>query len=105
MKSAYDLGVGQISKRRTKMSTETDEPKAKKGRSPNHPSLSLEVAVQKTKALHEKYGRQPAPLLHACLTMGYKSIYSTSNQAVAALVSYGLADTSGKGDARKVFVT
>jgi hypothetical protein len=36
---------------------------------------------------------------------GQASNYSTSNQAVAALTAYGLADTVGKGDTRKVFVT
>ncbi|PQO38691.1 hypothetical protein C5Y96_02070 [Blastopirellula marina] len=83
----------------------SEDPKVRKNRSPNHPSLPLETAVEKTKLLFEKYHRQPAPLMNACTTIGYKTIYSTSNQAIAALKSYGLVDTTGKGDNRRVVVT
>lgn len=82
-----------------------EEIKKRKGRSPNHPIIPLETAVEKTRLLFNKYHRQPASLLNACITMGYKTIYSTSNQTAAALGAYGLADFTGKGDGRKMFVT
>lgn len=82
-----------------------DDPKPAKNRSPNHPYLDLESAIGKTRELYAKFKCVPAPLLNACKTMGYNSVYSTSNQAVAALKAYGLIDVTGIGHNRKVAVS
>lgn len=82
-----------------------DTPKKSRNRSPNHPSLDLAEAVSRTKLLHEKYGTHPVPIKNATETMGYTSMNSSALQCVAALTYYGLVESSGSKDERKLTIT
>ncbi len=85
--------------------SESDDLKASRTRSPNHPAMSLGAAIAKAALLQGKYGTAPVPLKIACETIGYSTLNSSANQAVAALKSFGLINVTGAGDSRKISVS
>ncbi|MCA9053830.1 MAG: hypothetical protein KDA75_08330 [Planctomycetaceae bacterium] len=89
----------------TNEDADTNDVKRKRQRSPNHPSINLRDAIEKTGELHGKYGTHPVPIKKACETLGYSTLNSTAMQCVAALSAYGLVDATGSKDERKVAVS
>ncbi len=81
-----------------------EEPKAakKRERSPNHPMIGLEPAIGYAKSMFDKYGKSPVPIGIAQKLWGYTEYGSAGNQCVAALTAYGLIDTTGSGNERKL---
>ena len=69
----------------------TQEPKKKKfDRSPRYPSMSLRVAINNIRELHEKEGRALVPREVAVKAWGYKSLHGSSLTLLAAVAQYGL---------------
>lgn len=77
----------------------------KKERSPSFPFISLRKAVERARAIHDRYKREPARVIvvGSVWSLGAKS--SGMQQTVAALKQYGLLDDSGSKEERKVTLT
>lgn len=84
---------------------DSEEVKKHRSRSPNHPSLSLRDAVDKTAELRAKFGTHEVPVHLAHRLWKYKEHGSAGNQCVAALKAYGLIDVKGEGTSRRVLVS
>jgi|GEM_PF-1414897 len=79
--------------------------KRKVGRSPAYPSMSVQKALEKVRALYEQEGEYSAPLSSAIGAWGYSAKSSGGRQALATLKYYGLIDVQGDGDSRKIKVS
>lgn len=69
-------------------------------RSPSHPSVSLAVAIERAKQFHETWGCSEIGLNDTFKSWGYRPRSGAGNQLVAAMTSFGLLDSSGKGQQR-----
>ncbi|MER9351205.1 hypothetical protein [Mesorhizobium sp. M7A.F.Ca.US.010.02.1.1] len=88
------------------MSAETKSAQKRRvGRSPSYPAISVQKAVEKTKALYEREGEYAAPIESAATAWGYSSKSSGGRQILATLGYYGLIEVQGEGDTRKVKVS
>jgi len=74
-------------------------------RSPNHPVVGLEKAVELASKVQEKYGTHEVPAKLAHKLWEYKEGSGIADQCVAALKAYGLIATTGKADDRKIVLT
>lgn len=79
--------------------------KRKVGRSPAYPSVSIQKALDKVKALYEREGDYAAPLASATVAWGYSAKSSGGRQLLATLRYYGLIEVQGDGDTRKIKVS
>jgi len=66
-------------------------------RSPNYPSMSLEDAIAKTKAVYEQEHKNAAPREVVAAALGYNGLNGASLSRIAALASYGLLEKAGSG--------
>ena len=82
-----------------------DDLKKSRHRSPNHPFINLEKAVEHAAALREKYGMHDIPVNLAHALLGYKPLSASGNQCIAALKAYGLIEVKGEGKTRKITVS
>lgn len=91
------------------MATETPQTitpkKAKQGRSPAYPFIPVEKALAQAKALHDAEGKYAAPMSSAFKAWGYGEKSSGGRQTLAALRYFGLIDSEGEGETRKVKVS
>lgn len=90
------------------MTDATDVPKAdapKKERSPSFPFISLRKAVERARAMHDRYKRESARVIVVGSVWGLGAKSSGMQQTVAALKQYGLLDDSGSKEERKVTLT
>lgn len=78
---------------------------AKRVRSPNYPFIDLEEALQRARALYENEKTHPTGTQVASRHWGYKSANTGGGLIIAALRAYGLLDTRGSRDQRKVWIT
>lgn len=85
--------------------TTKNEEKRSRNRSPNHPLLGLQDAVEKAAQLHKSYGRHSIPVGSAHKLWNYTEHGGIGNQCVAALKAYGLLDVEGQGKSRKISLT
>jgi hypothetical protein len=69
-------------------------------RSPNYPSFSLPIAIEKVAALYAAQHRHPAPREIVATGMGYNTLNGASATAISALHKYGLLE--GRGDQLRV---
>lgn len=69
-------------------------------RSPSYPNMSLRDAVEAVGKIEKLYRSSPIDRLNAAKLLGYTSLSGPANKALAALASYGLLESSGKGEAR-----
>jgi hypothetical protein len=79
--------------------------KPKRSRSPNYPGIDLGEAIEKTKKLYEKEGKNPAPLSTALGHWGYAQQSGAGLVAVAALKKFGLIDDEGSGGLRRIHLS
>jgi hypothetical protein len=79
--------------------------KAQRQRSPNYPSIDLQVAVSKATAFEKAVGKNKAAYEAAASYMGFTPTSSSALRCVAALVSFGLLDEEGQGKARKLWLS
>ena len=79
--------------------------KSKKERSPSFPFISLEKAVERTKALYDSHRREPARVISVAKTWGYGDKSSGLLQTVAALKQFALIEDLGSGPDRKIQIT
>jgi hypothetical protein len=79
--------------------------KPTKSRSPNHPVLSLQVALERAEILQKPYGTNPLSLTNFCKAFKYGVNSSGSIQLLASLGAYGLVSVAGVKDDRKISVT
>lgn len=77
----------------------------KKERSPSFPFISLRKAVERARAIHDRYKKEPARVIVVGSVWGLGAKSSGMQQTVAALKQYGLLDDSGSKEERKVSLT
>jgi len=90
------------------MTDAIETPKAdapKKERSPSFPFISLRKAVERARAMHDRYKREPARVIVVGSVWGLGAKSSGLQQTVAALKQYGLLDDSGSREDRKITLT
>lgn len=90
------------------MTDATEAPEAdapKKERSPSFPFISLRKAVERARAIHDRYKREPARVMVVGSVWGLGAKSSAMQQTVAALKQYGLLNDSGSKEDRKVTLT
>jgi len=69
-------------------------------RSPAHPDVSLERAVELVRPLHERVRSNPVDREVAVKEMGYSGMTGASGKMLANLIHYGLIAKAGKGMVR-----
>lgn len=69
-------------------------------RSPSYPNMSLREAVDEVAKIESQYRSAPVDRVVAAKVIGYSSLSGPANKALAALGSYGLLVSSGKGETR-----
>lgn len=90
------------------MTNATEAPKtetSKKERSPSFPFISLRKAVERARAMHDRYKREPARVIVVGSVWGLGAKSSGLLQTVAALKQYGLLDDSGSKEDRRIALT
>ena len=86
--------------------SEQETPKRTRKKSPNHPAIGLQDAIRRTELIFNDYKRSPITVSMACTKIGFSNYKSSSAAgAIAALVAYGLVDSNGRGDERKLTVS
>jgi hypothetical protein len=73
--------------------------------SPSYPSVSLPVALERVKSLHDDFGQVEVSLSDALNCWGYKPRGGTGYRLVSAMVSFGLLDSSGVGNERRLRIS
>ena len=76
-----------------------------KKRSPNFPCIDLEKALELTERIYSVDKRAPIPVNLLIARWGLPKYNSYVRQLIAALTYYGLLESSGKGDKRRVEVS
>lgn len=66
--------------------------KKPKERSPAYPLIGLQEAIEKTKTLHEREGKNYVDKLTAVQHWGYKSLHGKALQILSSLYQYGLIE-------------
>ena len=74
-------------------------------RSPYYPSVSLPIALEKLRLPHEAIGQAEIDLADAFASWGYKADSGAGHRLVAALRSFGLVDTAGSGNGKRLTIT
>jgi hypothetical protein len=92
------------------MANETPKPatepkRAKQGRSPAYPGLTIKQAIEKAQALYDAEGKYPAPMSSAFKAWGFSEKSSGGRDVRASLRYYGLINVEGDGDTGKVKLT
>lgn len=83
------------------MSFDTDEPRAKKERSPSFPFISLPRALDRAQAFFDAHRKEPTRISAVASTWNYSQSSSGLQQTVAALKQFGLLDElRGEGERR-----
>jgi len=84
---------------------DSSAPSKPKHRSPNHPLVDLEKAIELATKIQKKYGTHDVPLNLIHKEWGYKEWGGVPDQLVAALKAYRLIKVTGSGKARKATLT
>jgi hypothetical protein len=74
--------------------------KKSRRKSPLYPSLDLQAAIEKANAIYEERQLSTMPTDSATKALGYGPKSSGGIRALAALLSFGLLDAEGRGQAR-----
>ena len=74
-------------------------------RSPSYPSVSLPVALERVKSLHDVFGQVEISLSDALDCWGYKHRGGAGHRLVSAMISFGLLDSSDIGDERRLKIS
>ena len=74
-------------------------------RSPAYPSVSLPVALERVKLLHNALGKVEMSLSEALDCWGYKHRGSAGHRLVSAMAGFGLLGSSGVGDKRQLRIS
>jgi len=86
-------------------STDGDDDKPRKERSPSFPFISLGKAVDRARAVADAHKRSPTRPATVGETWGYAPASSGLQQTIAALKAYGLMEDVGRGQDRRVQLT
>lgn len=73
-------------------------PTQKPVRSPSYPNLSLPSAISAVAKIESKYRASPVDRGDAAKLLGYSSLSGPANKTLASLSTYGLVESSGKGE-------
>ena len=79
--------------------------KAKQGRSPAYPGLSIKEALAKARSFYGAEGKYAAPMPSAFAAWGFGAKSSGGREVRAALRYYGLIVVEGDGETGKVKLT
>ncbi len=79
--------------------------RAKQGRSPAYPAITLEAAIKKAKELYDTEGKYPAPMSSAFEAWGFGAKSSGGRDTRASLKYFGLVTVEGDGETGKVKLT
>jgi hypothetical protein len=94
-----------MSEHASPLSSPAETDKKARERSPNYPSIGLRRAIELAKIFWEHDRRQLVLVARAITNLGFGAKSSTGPLAISAMVKYGLFDTEGKGDTRRVRLT
>ncbi|MEQ9617562.1 MAG: hypothetical protein RIG61_00115 [Deltaproteobacteria bacterium] len=84
---------------------EGNKPDKGKKRSPNYPCIDLEKALELTEKIYSADKRAPIPVETLISRWGLPKYNSYVRQLIAALSYYGLINSSGKGENRRISVS
>ena len=87
------------------LESDQEQEKRKRTRSPAYPYVNLETAIKRAKEFYDKEARNAANIKVAVKHWGFVESSSGGGQTIAALVSFGLMQDEGIGEARKVRLT
>jgi len=79
--------------------------KKSKVRSPNFPAFSLERSLECAVKLYERFAKNSVAFEVATKALGYSAKSSVGKQVMATLSYYGLIESQGIGEARKIKVS
>lgn len=79
--------------------------KKSRERSPNYPAIGLRRAIDLAKAFWEHDRRQSVLAARAITNLGFGAKSSNGPLAISAMIKYGLLESEGSGDTRKVKLT
>jgi len=79
--------------------------KKREGRSPGYPAIDLETAIKRAEEIKKEEQRHLARLDAVVKHWGYSSKSGPFLGTLSALIKFGLLETDGKGDDRKVKIT
>ncbi|MBI5034516.1 MAG: hypothetical protein HZB51_28675 [Chloroflexi bacterium] len=71
-------------------------------RSPKYPSLNVEMAIEKARAVYEKEKKNSVSVRVVMQDMGYGTNPGDGGRALAALLGYGLLESIGVGEKKQV---
>jgi hypothetical protein len=77
----------------------------RKGRSPNYPGISLDLAIQRAGELYDAERQHPAPVSTVARHWKYKSFNGPASVSLAALKKYGLLEDEGSGEGRRARIS
>lgn len=78
---------------------------AKRPRSPNYPTLLLSKAIEISRGLYEKFGRNATPMVIIMQHLRYAPKSSSGLQTIASLAYYGLLISEGYGGSRRLRIS
>ncbi|MDE2663702.1 MAG: hypothetical protein OXI39_11950 [Gemmatimonadota bacterium] len=81
------------------------EVKKNVNRSPRHPSINLEDAIDRTTMIYRSAWDGPVGIAAACEIIGLSYSGSTGKRTVSALLQFGLLESTGRGAERTVKLT
>lgn len=87
------------------MTDPKEQIKKTKKRSPNYPSISLPVALERLQKFYDEYNLHEVPISMVHELWGYEKLSGATKQTVAALNYFGLVTVTGTGDSRKIQVS
>jgi hypothetical protein len=77
----------------------------RKGRSPNYPGISLDVAIHRAGELYGAERQHPAPVSTVARHWKYKSFNGPASVTLAALKKFGLLEDEGGGPDRRARIS
>ena len=71
-------------------------------RSPNHPSVSLPVALERARQFHLAWGPDEAGFEESLRHWGYTPRSNMGRNLVKSMTTFGLIETSGRGQQQRL---
>jgi hypothetical protein len=101
-RSFNDMGVAMADEAKEERKAPTTQPKQ---RSPEHPAIGLQEAIQRAEEFYKHESFNYAPVDIAKRHFGYGPKSSSGMRLVAALIHFGLFEETGGGHERRVRLT
>jgi hypothetical protein len=77
----------------------------KRNRSPSYPAIPLDIAIERARAIYAAERGHPTQVNTALRHWNYAPRSGAGMVTIAALIQFGLLESEGSGDARRVWLT